>query len=74
MNSSKQRGWLYAAIVVNLLLWMAVLGSVNGVGVEDTKALAIAGFIFAAIGQHWAYYALWKVQRDHPIIRDPPPG
>ena len=73
MNDSKQRGWLYAAIVVNLFLWMAVFGSMNGVGVRDTKALAIAGFVFAALWQHWAYYALWKAQRisSFKLYREP---
>ena len=66
MNTSRQRGWLYAAIVVNLLLWLAVVGSVYGAGVGGTKALAVAGLIFAAVGQHWAYYALWKAERNQP--------
>ena len=68
MNMAKQRRWLYAAIVVNLLLWMAVLGSLNGVSVASTRALAVAGFVFAALGQHWAYYALWKAGRNQPHV------
>ena len=69
MNTSRQRGWLYAAIVVNLLLWLAVLANAYSVGVGNTKALAIAGAAFASIGQHWAYYNLWKVHRDQPSIQ-----
>ena len=68
VNTSRQRGWLYAAIVVNLLLWLAVLASAFGDRVGNTKALAIAGVAFAAVGQHLAYYNLSKVHRDQPPL------
>ena len=55
---------LYGAIVVNLLLWMAVVADFYGVGTENTKTVAVAGFVFAAVVQHWGYYALWKVPPD----------
>jgi uncharacterized membrane protein YjjB (DUF3815 family) len=67
MNGPKQRRWLYVAIVMNLLLWMSVLTSVHVVG-TNTKALAIAGFVLAALSQHWAYYALWKAPPDQRAI------
>ena len=68
MTGSRQRHWLYATIVLNLLLWMTLLAGLYGVGVRNTKALAVAGFVLAAMGQHWAYYALWKARPERPSV------
>ena len=51
---------LFLTVEVNLLLWLAALGLVLGAG-EDVGALRtliIVGTVFAAIAQHWAYYAV----------------
>ena len=50
---------LYTVIVANLVLWLAVIGSTY-YDVGNIKVVALTGFIFAAISQHWAYYALRK--------------
>jgi hypothetical protein len=52
---------LYAAIVLNMLLWMAVLGAAYR-NDGSVKTVALVGFIGAAIAQHWAYYSLPKSQ------------
>ena len=64
MTGSKRRSWLYAGVVVNLLLWMSVFAKeYAGIGSVSTRNLAIAGFVLAALSQHWAYYTLWNVPR-----------
>jgi hypothetical protein len=50
---------LYTVILANLVLWLAVIGS-TFYAVGNIKVVALTGFIFAAISQHWAYYALRK--------------
>lgn len=61
MFGSKLLRPLYATIVINLVLWLAMLGAAFR-GVESVRAIAIAGFVFAALAQHWAFYALRKVE------------
>ena len=68
MSSSRANRVLYGAVVVNLLLWMAVVADLYGVGGENTKTVAVAGFVFAAAVQHWGYYALWKVPPERAGI------
>jgi hypothetical protein len=53
---------LYTVIVANLVLWLAVLASAY-YGFGDIRVIALTGFIFAALSQHWAYYALRKADR-----------
>ena len=50
---------LFFAIEINLLLWLAAVGmSLHGDG--SIWILLLIGAGFAAIVQHWAYYALYK--------------
>jgi uncharacterized membrane protein (DUF4010 family) len=64
---------MFFAVEVNVLLWLALLGmlvanradagrSVNVA--SDVRWMAGVGVAFAAIVQHWAYYALYKRARD----------
>ena len=62
MRDSTLRNWMYAWIIVNVLLWMGVLAGAYGVGI-NTRGIAVAGFLLGAASQHWAYYALWNVRR-----------
>jgi hypothetical protein len=50
---------LYTVIVANLILWLAVIANAF-YGFASIKVIALTGFIFAAVSQHWAYYALRK--------------
>ncbi len=53
---------LFLTVEVNLMLWLAALGTVMASD-EDAGALKpvlIVGLAFAAIVQHWAYYAVYK--------------
>ena len=57
---------LFLVIEINLILWLATCGMTFG-SVESMKsvsAMALVGFAFAAIGQHWAYYAVYKKARQ----------
>jgi hypothetical protein len=63
MRSSKLLRSMYWTICVNLVLWMSVMGmAINGA--RGVKAAAIAGFVFAAVAQHWAFYAMRKAERE----------
>lgn len=48
----------YVAILVNLLLWLAVLSSAYRGDSQSTKTAAVIGCVVAALTQHWAYYKL----------------
>ena len=48
---------LYAVIVLNLVLWMAVFGAAFN-DHSSVKTFTGVGFVFAAVSQHWAYYLL----------------
>ena len=56
---------LYAVIVVNMLLWLAVLAAAYRNG-GSVKAIALIGAGSAAITQHWAYYSLRR--SDHTRV------
>lgn len=73
----RMRG-LYLAIEINLVLWLVVGGgALAGVDGNATYwwategrvsiAVATAGFLLAAVIQHWAYYAL----RGEPDAQSP---
>ncbi|UCE60729.1 MAG: hypothetical protein JSU63_03055 [Phycisphaerales bacterium] len=54
---------LFLAVEINLLLWLAVFGMLQAPGAAGSaliKQLVVAGVAFAAIVQHWAYYAVYK--------------
>jgi len=54
-------------VEINLVLWLVALGTVLTSGVRnDTLWVAIAGFIFAAIWQHQAFY---RRRRDREAAR-----
>lgn len=60
---------LFVVIEVNLLLWIAVFGSATyhaskpalswwREDVMISGRLVVLGMLFAAVAQHWAYYAM----------------
>ena len=54
---------LVLTVEINLILWLAALGMVMMASDKDAstlKPLIIVGVAFAAIVQHWAYYAAYK--------------
>ena len=54
---------LFLTVEINLILWLAALGMVMMASDKDAgalKTLIIVGVAFAAIVQHWAYYAAYK--------------
>ena len=53
---------LFITVEINLILWLGAAGMVMG-SEEDVRVLKtwiIVGVAFAAIVQHWAYYAAYK--------------
>lgn len=54
---------MYFTIIVNLLIWLTMFGIVFGGDNALLKPTAAAGLVFAALSQHWAYYALRKKVR-----------
>jgi hypothetical protein len=76
---------MFLVIEVNLLLWLAVCGMAwanandsaaswwrGGVQVDAT--LLLVGLIFAALAQHWAYYAIHKEADRSTIPAKPSSG
>lgn len=64
---------MFFAVEVNLLLWLALLGMLltgrattenPPNSASDAGWMAGVGVAFAAIVQHWAYYALCRRARD----------
>jgi hypothetical protein len=61
---------LFLSVEVNLVLWLMLGGFALGGGdlgyewlrgdVSMPRYLPIAGLVFAAVVQHWAYYKVWK--------------
>ena len=53
---------LFFTIEINLLLWLAAGGIVlaSDQEIPGLKGTIVLGMIFAAIFQHWAYYAVYK--------------
>ncbi len=52
---------LFFAIEVNLLLWLAAAGTAWSEPVGRAAVMPIiVGTAFAAIVQHWAYYAVYR--------------
>ena len=53
---------LFLTVEINLILWIAALGMIMGADKDASalKPLLIVGVSFAAIVQHWAYYAAYK--------------
>ena len=56
---------MYATIALNLLLWLALFGQAMSGRTDMMKPLAVAGLVFAALFQHWAYYSL----KNSPAVR-----
>lgn len=57
---------LYTTIEVNALLWLVVCGMVITSNVRlEVKQFTVAGFIFAAVIQHRAYYNIFKTARQN---------
>jgi hypothetical protein len=51
--------WVHWVMVLNLLLWLAVCGSLTGIRFTDPGSIAPVAWIgvgLAAVLQHWAYY------------------
>jgi hypothetical protein len=67
LPASKVMRRLYAVIEINLLLWMVVILMVYR-GDANAGLWAAGGFIFAAVAQHWAYYAVKNAGRMGPLI------
>lgn len=53
---------MFLAIEVNLILWIVLTGYLLTIspGMTTVRLLASAGFVFAALIQHAAYYSMWK--------------
>ena len=53
---------LFLTVEINLILWLAALGMVMASDQDATglKVHIVFGVAFAAIVQHWAYYAAYK--------------
>ena len=53
---------LFVTVEINLILWLIALGMVMAPdeNADALKALIVVGIVFAAIAQHWAYYAAYK--------------
>ena len=53
---------LFLTIEINLLLWLAVGGMVlaSDQEIPELRIMVLLGAAFAAIFQHWAYYAVYK--------------
>jgi hypothetical protein len=53
---------LFVTVEVNLILWLAASGMALDPSTEaaDLKIVVIVGVVFAAVVQHWAYYAVYK--------------
>ena len=53
---------LFMTVEINLCLWLAAFGVMMASDKDAgaLKTLIIVGVAFAAIVQHWAYYAAYK--------------
>ena len=53
---------MFFTVEVNLILWLSVAGMLFAAQVQDQtiKTAVLVGAVFAAIAQHWAYYAVYK--------------
>ena len=70
MTSRAMRG-LFLVVEINFLMWIGVAFGVWKSNADDLiKYMAIAGAIFSALLQHWAYYNLYKATNrgDKAII------
>jgi len=54
--------WLYLIIIVNLVLWLAMFGSVYAPGASGGKTIAAIGLISSLLMQHQAHYTLRRKQ------------
>ncbi len=55
---------MFLAVEVNLILWLVVFGAAkSNNGLVDVKLVTV-GFVFAAVIQHWAYYACYKKAKE----------
>jgi hypothetical protein len=67
LPASKVMRRLHGVIEINLLLWMAVTLMVYR-GDADARLWAAGGFVFSALAQHWAYYAVKNAGRMERLI------
>ncbi len=53
---------LLLVIEINLILWLIMVGVLMGDPSDtgDARTMALIGFGFAAVVQHWAYYRIRK--------------
>jgi hypothetical protein len=53
---------LFLTVEINLILWLIAFGMImkSDEDVSGLKTVIIVGVVFAAIVQHWAYYAAYK--------------
>ena len=59
--TARQLRGLFWTIELNLLMWLGVTSSIWQSQAKDgVEYIAAAGFIFAALFQHWAYYNIYK--------------
>lgn len=75
---------LWWIIEINLVLWLIVVGqSMRDAGPADgvswwrgvaavDRPTILVGFAFAAIAQHWGYYAVYKAARLSSARNQPP--
>lgn len=67
MIPEKNSSSVFWLLEVNLLLWLAVVGTFippqdlsDDFALNTTQYVVIAGCVFAAFLQHWAYYKIYK--------------
>ena len=63
---------LYWSIEINLILWLlTVVMFFSMKMVEEARYFAVAGLIFAAVVQHWAFYYLRREYLKDPSDKTP---
>lgn len=53
---------MFLVVEINLILWLAIFGMAfdSYESMRSVTKLALVGLVFAAVAQHWAYYAVYK--------------
>ena len=56
---------MFWAIEINAILWFLMLGFIAPTTVElPIKVFVGVGLLFAAVFQHWAYYGIYKKNKE----------
>jgi len=70
----KQSATLFWVSEINLVLWVGLLGIILTDGlskpneIKIAKGIIVAGFIIAALLQHWAYHKIYKPIRKQEKV------